>query len=87
MDEEKELKKSNTAIGILIASIFLGIAIVVQSGMGTTSALVCALAERSRNPHRGATVRRRVRGMRCSSDTFGWFGSIALHPLIRWPPS
>ena len=33
IDEEKELAKGNTAVGILVASIFVSIAIVVQSGV------------------------------------------------------
>jgi uncharacterized membrane protein YjfL (UPF0719 family) len=44
IEEEKELMKGNTAVGILIASIFFAIAIVVQSGItgisiGITKAL------------------------------------------------
>ncbi|NTW92631.1 MAG: DUF350 domain-containing protein [Methanoregulaceae archaeon] len=44
IEEEKELMKGNTAVGILIASIFFAIAIVVQSGiagisLGITKAL------------------------------------------------
>jgi uncharacterized membrane protein YjfL (UPF0719 family) len=37
MDEEKELTKGNTAVGILVASIFVSIAIVVQSGIAGIS--------------------------------------------------
>lgn len=37
IDEEKELTKGNTAVGILIASIFVSIAIVVQSGVAGIS--------------------------------------------------
>lgn len=37
IDEVAELKKGNTAIGILIAAVFLGIAIVVQSGVAGIS--------------------------------------------------
>ena len=33
IDEEKELAKGNVAVGILVASIFVSIAIVVQSGV------------------------------------------------------
>lgn len=33
IDEEKELAKGNTAVGVLVASIFVSIAIVVQSGV------------------------------------------------------
>jgi uncharacterized membrane protein YjfL (UPF0719 family) len=33
MDEEKELAKGNTAVGILVASVFIAIALVVQSGV------------------------------------------------------
>jgi uncharacterized membrane protein YjfL (UPF0719 family) len=44
IEEEKELMKGNTAVGILIASVFFAIAIVVQSGIagisiGITNAL------------------------------------------------
>ena len=38
IDEEKELAKGNTAVGILVASIFISIAIVVQSGIAGISA-------------------------------------------------
>ena len=38
IDEEKELAKGNTAVGILVASIFVSIAIVVQSGITGISA-------------------------------------------------
>jgi uncharacterized membrane protein YjfL (UPF0719 family) len=38
IDEEKELAKGNTAVGILVASIFVSIAIVVQSGIAGISA-------------------------------------------------
>jgi uncharacterized membrane protein YjfL (UPF0719 family) len=37
IDEEKELAKGNVAIGILVASIFISIGIVVQSGVGGVS--------------------------------------------------
>lgn len=37
IDEEKELAKGNVAVGILIASIFISIAIVVQSGVAGIS--------------------------------------------------
>jgi uncharacterized membrane protein YjfL (UPF0719 family) len=37
IEEEKELLKGNTAVGILIASIFFAIAIVVQSGIAGIS--------------------------------------------------
>src|SRR4030065_1759142 len=33
IDEEKEIAKGNTAVGILVASVFIAIAIVVQSGV------------------------------------------------------
>ncbi|HUV83550.1 MAG TPA: DUF350 domain-containing protein [archaeon] len=33
MDEEKEISNGNAAVGILIASVFISIAIVVQSGI------------------------------------------------------
>lgn len=38
IDEEKELAKGNVAVGILVASIFVSIAIVVQSGVAGVSA-------------------------------------------------
>ena len=37
IDEEKELAKGNIAVGILVASIFISIAIVVQSGVAGIS--------------------------------------------------
>jgi uncharacterized membrane protein YjfL (UPF0719 family) len=37
IDEEKELAKGNTAVGILVASMFVSIAIVVQSGVSGIS--------------------------------------------------
>ena len=37
IDEEKELVKGNVAVGILVASIFVSIAIVVQSGVAGVS--------------------------------------------------
>lgn len=37
MDEEKELVKRNVAVGILVASVFISIAIVVQSGIAGLS--------------------------------------------------
>lgn len=37
IDEEKEISKGNAAIGILIASVFIAIAIVVQSGVAGLS--------------------------------------------------
>jgi uncharacterized membrane protein YjfL (UPF0719 family) len=37
MDEAKELAKGNVAVGILIASVFIGIAVVVQSGVSGVS--------------------------------------------------
>lgn len=37
IDEEKELAKGNVAVGILVASIFVSIAIVVRSGVGGVS--------------------------------------------------
>jgi uncharacterized membrane protein YjfL (UPF0719 family) len=33
MDEEKELAKGNVAVGILVAAVFLAIAVIVQSGV------------------------------------------------------
>ena len=45
IDEEKELAKGNTAVGILVASIFVSIAIVVQSGItGISTGLRNAIA-------------------------------------------
>src|SRR4030065_2381354 len=44
MDEEKELAKGNAAVGILVASVFIAIAIVVQSGVaGVSSGISKAL--------------------------------------------
>lgn len=37
IDEEKELAKGNVAVGILVASIFVSIAIIVQSGVAGIS--------------------------------------------------
>jgi uncharacterized membrane protein YjfL (UPF0719 family) len=37
MDEAKELAKGNAAVGILIAAVFIGIAVVVQSGVSGVS--------------------------------------------------
>jgi uncharacterized membrane protein YjfL (UPF0719 family) len=37
IDEEKEIAKGNTAVGILVASVFIAIAIVVQSGVAGVS--------------------------------------------------
>jgi uncharacterized membrane protein YjfL (UPF0719 family) len=37
IDEEKELKKGNTAVGILVAAVFVAIALVVQSGVSGLS--------------------------------------------------
>ena len=45
MDEEKELMKGNAAVGIIIASIFFAIALVVQSGIaGISVGIMKALA-------------------------------------------
>lgn len=33
MDEEKELAKGNTAVGVIVAAVFIAIAVVVQSGV------------------------------------------------------
>ncbi len=45
IDEEKELAKGNTAVGILVASVFLAIGIVVQSGVaGISSSIKAAQA-------------------------------------------
>ena len=45
IDEEKELAKGNIAVGILVASIFVSIAIVVQSGVvGVSIGLKDAIA-------------------------------------------
>jgi Domain of Unknown Function (DUF350). len=44
IDEEKEIQKGNVAIGILMASVFIGIAIVVQSGVaGLSTGIATAL--------------------------------------------
>ena len=37
IDEEKELKKGNAAVGILVAAVFVAIALVVQSGVSGLS--------------------------------------------------
>ncbi len=37
IDEEKEIARGNTAVGILVASVFFAIAIVVQSGVAGVS--------------------------------------------------
>jgi len=37
IDEEKQLAKGNTAVGILVASVFIAIALVVQSGVSGLS--------------------------------------------------
>ena len=37
MDEEKELAKGNVAVGIIVASVFVAIALVVQSGVSGIS--------------------------------------------------
>jgi uncharacterized membrane protein YjfL (UPF0719 family) len=45
IDEQKELAKGNVAVGILIASVFIAIGIVVQSGVaGVSSGISKALA-------------------------------------------
>jgi uncharacterized membrane protein YjfL (UPF0719 family) len=45
MDEEKELMRGNAAVGIIIASIFFAIALVVQSGIaGISVGIMKALA-------------------------------------------
>lgn len=45
IEEEKEIAKGNTAVGILVASVFIAIAIVVQSGVaGVTIGVSKALA-------------------------------------------
>ena len=45
IDEEKELAKGNVAVGILVASIFISIAVVVQSGVvGISRGLKDAIA-------------------------------------------
>jgi uncharacterized membrane protein YjfL (UPF0719 family) len=45
MDEEKELARGNPAVGIIIASIFFAIALVVQSGIsGISVGIMKALA-------------------------------------------
>ncbi len=45
IDEEKEIAKGNVAVGILIASVFIAIAVVVQSGVsGVSKGISIALA-------------------------------------------
>ena len=45
IDEEKEIAKGNAAVGILVASVFIAIAIVVQSGVaGVSSGISKTLA-------------------------------------------
>jgi uncharacterized membrane protein YjfL (UPF0719 family) len=45
IDEEKELAKGNVAVGILVASVFVAIALVVESGvMGLSSGINKALS-------------------------------------------
>ncbi|MCZ7384399.1 MAG: DUF350 domain-containing protein [Candidatus Methanoperedens sp.] len=45
IDEEKELAKGNTAVGVLVASVFFAIGIVVQSGVaGISSSIKAAQA-------------------------------------------
>jgi uncharacterized membrane protein YjfL (UPF0719 family) len=45
IDEEKEIAKGNTAVGILVASVFIAIGIVVQSGVaGISKGLSAALS-------------------------------------------
>jgi uncharacterized membrane protein YjfL (UPF0719 family) len=44
IDEEKEIAKGNTAVGILVASVFVAIGIVVQSGVaGVSTGIALAL--------------------------------------------
>ena len=44
IDEEKEIAKGNTAVGILVASVFIAIGIVVQSGVqGISTGLTQAM--------------------------------------------
>ncbi len=45
MDEEKEIAKGNTAVGILVASVFVAIGIVVQSGVAGISGGLKAAAQ------------------------------------------
>lgn len=46
IDEEKELAKGNAAVGILVASVFIAIALVVQSGVsGLSVGINMALSE------------------------------------------
>ncbi|MCE8425602.1 MAG: DUF350 domain-containing protein, partial [Candidatus Methanoperedens sp.] len=52
IDEEKEIAKGNTAVGILVASVFISIGIVVQSGVvgisiGISKALAAATMSES----------------------------------------
>ncbi|MCZ7397030.1 MAG: DUF350 domain-containing protein [Candidatus Methanoperedens sp.] len=45
IDEQKEIAKGNAAVGILVASVFIAIAIVVQSGVaGVSSGISKAMA-------------------------------------------
>ncbi len=45
IDEEKEIAKGNTAVGILVASVFIAIGIVVQSGVsGISKGIAAALS-------------------------------------------
>ncbi|MGA2121175.1 MAG: DUF350 domain-containing protein [Methanoregula sp.] len=45
IDEEKELAKGNTAVGIIVAAVFVAIALVVESGVsGLSSGISKALA-------------------------------------------
>jgi uncharacterized membrane protein YjfL (UPF0719 family) len=46
IDEEKEIAKGNTAVGILVASVFIAIGVVVQSGVtGISDGLKIAVKE------------------------------------------
>lgn len=46
IDEEKELAKGNTAVGIIVAAVFVAIAIVVESGVkGLSAGIGKALSE------------------------------------------
>lgn len=45
IDEEKEIAKGNTAVGILVASVFVAIGIVVQSGVAGISGGLKAAAQ------------------------------------------
>jgi len=45
IDEQKEIAKGNAAVGILVASVFIAIAIVVQSGVAGVSSGISRMAD------------------------------------------